>query len=269
MNKISGIYAIKNKTNNKLYIGSSVSPTQRWQKEHLPALNKNKHYNRHLQHSWNKYGENNFEFLILEECNENLLVEREGYWIEHHKSWNRDHGYNLNRYVDDRIIMSEETRQLMSEATKQSWQDPKIRTIRCEAMKECITPEKRKALAEARRKDYLNEDYRIERSKTMTQTWKKQKDELKNKMKSAWSNEETRRRHKEACTEEVRRKMGAASRNWHEQQPKRPILQLTPKGEFVKEWVSPMPAIKEYGNHVSSVLNGKRPFCGGYIWRYK
>lgn len=31
----------------------------------------------------------------------------------------------------------------------------------------------------------------------------------------------------------------------------------------------PSVAIKEYGNHVSSALNGKRPHCQGYIWRYK
>jgi len=266
MNKISGIYAIKNKTNNKLYIGSSVSPTQRWQKEHLPALNNNKHYNRHLQHSWNKYGENNFEFLVLEECDENLLVEREGYWIEHHKSWDRDHGYNLNRYVDDRIIMSEETRQLMSETTKQSWKDPDIRTKRCEAIKNSVTDEIREVLAEARRKDYENPEYRAERSKTMTQTWNEQSDELKTKMKAAWSTSEVRQRHEH--TTENKKKMSQSSKDWWAANA-RPILQLTIEGILVREWPSPNPAIKEYGNHVSSVLNGKRTHCQGYIWRYK
>jgi group I intron endonuclease len=269
MSKISGIYAIRNKANDKLYVGSSMSVRYRWKQQHRTDLRRGLHYNFHLQRAWNKYGENNFEFIVLEECDENLLVEREGYWIEHHKSWDRNHGYNLNRYVDGRIIFSEETRQLMSQVTLQSWKNPKIRATRCKAMKECITPEKRKALAEARRKDYLNEDYRNKRSKTMAQTWKKQEGELKTKMKAAWDNEETRMRHKVSCTEEARRKMSEASKKWHDGQPKKVILQLTPEGELVKEWESLFAARKEFGNHVSCVLNGKRPYCGGYIWKYK
>lgn len=70
----------------------------------MPQLKKNKHYNTHLQRTWNKYGEDNFEHVIIEECDESLLEEREGYWIEHYESWHRSKGYNLTRFVQGRTI---------------------------------------------------------------------------------------------------------------------------------------------------------------------
>lgn len=106
----TGVYAIFNNTNEKIYVGSSRKIQKRFAKEHLPLLNKGKHYNCHLQNAWNKYGEDTFDFRVIEECEEGQLVEREGHWIEHYKSWDRQFGYNLNRYVEGRAVPSEETK---------------------------------------------------------------------------------------------------------------------------------------------------------------
>lgn len=119
-NNISGIYAIRNKINGKVYVGSSKSVHYRWGQSHRPFLRKGDHPNDHLQHSWSKYGEDNFEFEVIEECDESLLAEREEHWIEHHKSWNRQFGYNLNRIVEGRVVVSEETRRKMKIS---SWQN--------------------------------------------------------------------------------------------------------------------------------------------------
>ena len=62
---MQGIYQIRNIKNNKIYIGSSMDIEQRW-KMHKNDLRKNKHINYKLQNDWNKYGENNFVFEILE-----------------------------------------------------------------------------------------------------------------------------------------------------------------------------------------------------------
>lgn len=59
------IYMIKNKVNNKVYIGQTKSIEIRW-KEHINKLKANKHVNVHLQNSWNKYGLDSFEFLIID-----------------------------------------------------------------------------------------------------------------------------------------------------------------------------------------------------------
>lgn len=64
-NNICGIYKIVNITNSKVYIGQSNNIKKRWT-EHRSALNNNRHVNVHLQNAWNKYGENNFEFVIIE-----------------------------------------------------------------------------------------------------------------------------------------------------------------------------------------------------------
>lgn len=76
-----GIYKIENKINSKVYIGSSNNIKRRWQK-HKSLLKHNKHQNSHLQASWNKYGEDNFIFSIVELCSESSLLEREQYFID-------------------------------------------------------------------------------------------------------------------------------------------------------------------------------------------
>jgi group I intron endonuclease len=82
MKKIkSGIYKIENIINKKCYIGRSIDIYGRWYR-HKNNLTKNKHINYILQNSWNKYGEANFKFSILEECipDEDFQINREKYW---------------------------------------------------------------------------------------------------------------------------------------------------------------------------------------------
>lgn len=65
MEKLAGVYQIKNKINGHIYIGSSVNMVDRlW--NHKTKLRNQTHKNPHLQAAWNKYGEENFEFTILE-----------------------------------------------------------------------------------------------------------------------------------------------------------------------------------------------------------
>lgn len=94
MKKICGIYSIKNVINNKIYIGSSAGIYQRWT-NHKRLLKYNTHHNKHLQGAYDKYGENNFKFYIIEECEEKKLLERENFWIAHFKCLDRNFGYNF------------------------------------------------------------------------------------------------------------------------------------------------------------------------------
>lgn len=79
--KICGIYGIRNKKNGKVYVGQSVDIKQRFC-THRYSLRKNKHYNKHLQNSWNKNGESAFEFVILEKCTDKQLTVLEQKWID-------------------------------------------------------------------------------------------------------------------------------------------------------------------------------------------
>ena len=59
-----GIYLIRNKINNKVYVGQSVNIKARWS-NHKRELEKGIHSNDHLQKSYNKYGKINFEFKVI------------------------------------------------------------------------------------------------------------------------------------------------------------------------------------------------------------
>lgn len=88
-----GIYMIENILNNKKYIGQSINISQRW-KRHIYELNNNTHHNIKLQNSWNKYGSDSFSFNILEECDPELLDEKEQFYISLYDTHNN--GYNLD-----------------------------------------------------------------------------------------------------------------------------------------------------------------------------
>jgi group I intron endonuclease len=79
--KISGIYAIVNKLNNKYYIGSSKNIKRRWDR-HMSELKMYKHANLKLQNAYNKYGRKSFVCVILKLVNPNiksLLTEEQRY----------------------------------------------------------------------------------------------------------------------------------------------------------------------------------------------
>jgi len=87
------IYQIRNRATGKLYVGSTLRPIKR-KVEHFNQLRKNIHCNRKLQHAWNKYGEMNFEYSILEVVDDiETLQSIEDKWIHITKS--RAEGYNI------------------------------------------------------------------------------------------------------------------------------------------------------------------------------
>lgn len=96
LNKTFGIYIIKNLLNNKMYIGSTTRNfTKRWS-IHKVLLRNNKHHSPRLQNSWNKNGEKSFSFEVLEEIQDkNLVIERENYYLEFYKSYDKNFGYNI------------------------------------------------------------------------------------------------------------------------------------------------------------------------------
>ena len=93
-----GIYRIINLVNNKFYIGSSNNIERRWSK-HKRMLNCNKHHSRHLQNSWNKYGQENFIFEIIEECLKEILLEREQWYLDELQCYLRENGFNVCKNV--------------------------------------------------------------------------------------------------------------------------------------------------------------------------
>lgn len=136
--KVSGIYKIINRISGKYYVGSSISITGgkgRWT-NHRGRLKHNRHENYKLQHDWNEYGENGFDFVIVESCESDKLKVKtlEQKYLDIAKT-EQDKCYNLNfnafgtRYLREESIkrirkslqgriFSDESKRRMSEARK-------------------------------------------------------------------------------------------------------------------------------------------------------
>jgi len=96
MNK-SGIYIILNYNNNKIYVGSASDLKHR-RSTHFSLLRRNKHYNKHLQFSYNKYTKENFQFVIIEYCDKDSLIQREQYYID-----TLNPQYNIRHIADSNL----------------------------------------------------------------------------------------------------------------------------------------------------------------------
>lgn len=124
----SGIYCIRNKVNNKVYIGKAKCIYRRI-RQHINNLNKKNRDNEndHLINAWYKYGRENFEYFVVEYIPFDQLKTRELYWQKHYKCTDRDKGYNIRLDSETNCIVSEETRKKCSEAQIKRFKDPKER----------------------------------------------------------------------------------------------------------------------------------------------
>ena len=117
MKILSGVYKIRNRENNLIYVGSSTNIEYRW-RGHKALLRHNKHHNSHLQNAWNKYGEDAFEFLVIEEVlDEKFILNREDFWLIKTNCCNKEFGYNISEKAG-RPNHSAETRAKIKESRK-------------------------------------------------------------------------------------------------------------------------------------------------------
>lgn len=79
--RLSGVYKIVNTKNGKFYIGSSVQIESRIFK-HLAMLRKGIHNNGHMQSAFALYGEDAFDFALIEACDRCELLAREQHHID-------------------------------------------------------------------------------------------------------------------------------------------------------------------------------------------
>ena len=150
----SGIYYTKCSGNGKIYVGQSMNIERRWS-GHLYELRHGKHVNVMLQRSFNKYGEDSFEWNIITRVPSMALDQMEMDWIKffdcmapkgfnlmggggslhshsaisrHKMSKNRkgiklspEHCRKLSKAQKNRPPMTEETKRKMSESQKKRW----------------------------------------------------------------------------------------------------------------------------------------------------
>lgn len=84
--KTIGIYAIQNKITGMAYVGQTTHNFGDRRDCNFAKLRHNKHDNVGLQEDWNKYGEKNYEFKILETLEDcGNIDDREKYWVAFYK----------------------------------------------------------------------------------------------------------------------------------------------------------------------------------------
>jgi group I intron endonuclease len=117
--KHPGIYLIESKLNNKQYIGSSINVYVRV-RGHKRDLLKNRHANIKLQNHYNKYGIDDFTYTLVEECDIDVLIEREQYWYD-----KLNPEFCIRTVVDSclGVKQSEETKLKRGKAIKQFYID--------------------------------------------------------------------------------------------------------------------------------------------------
>jgi group I intron endonuclease len=90
------VYKIENLVNGKIYVGQTISRLSKRKKDHLKHLRDGTHHSKHLQHSFNKYGESNFVFQILNYAtSKEALNKLEIDYIAKYQCTDRNHGYNI------------------------------------------------------------------------------------------------------------------------------------------------------------------------------
>lgn len=152
----SGVYCIRCILNGKSYIGSSVNLGKRM-KEHRRVLRKGKHHSRVLQRAWDKYGEQMFEFFVMEYAAPDVIRDSEQWWLD-----NASCAYNSSRAATH-VTLTPEQRAAISEKAKVTWSDPERRkAARDRRLKQIIPPPSPESIAKvaARNKAIQREKHR-------------------------------------------------------------------------------------------------------------
>ena len=215
-----------------------------------------------MQKSFYKYGFDNFEFSILEEVlEENLLNEREKYWIDFYGGINNDNVYNLK----DPLLNehSEYVRKKISQSNA-GVNNPNYGNKWTDEMKEKVSKLKKGITLEERigkeKSDFVKEKMR------QSQIGRKHPDEVKEKI----------RQHNIG---EKNPAYGMGDRQKGEKNPmfgkistqRKVVLQFDKDGNFIKKYEF-LSMVKEDGfsvGNVSSAASGKMKSAYGFIWKYK
>jgi hypothetical protein len=205
--KFPGIYAIRNKVTGRAYYGQAKIVSRRLTNE-LSLLRNNQHHSIHLQRSYNKHGEENFEIVIIhnlsflsEEFRPMTLDYLEDEIIKITKP-----NYNRRNGGRSQYIISEETLVKLRPKRKAMW------------LKEGF----RENQSNHQVRTWKDQEYRDHQTKKKKQYWKDP--EIRAKYLAAinanWQNPEYRKRQIEKIREGIRKAKeangGKIAKSWSE-----------------------------------------------------
>ena len=103
---MSFIYKITNDINDKVYVGKTTTSIQDRFKEHCSDAFRERNEKRPLYNAMKKYGIEHFKIEMIEECADDILSEREVYWIAYYKGY--EDGYNATKGGDGKMFYDRE-----------------------------------------------------------------------------------------------------------------------------------------------------------------
>lgn len=164
------IYRILNVANDNFYVGSAVNHKRRkW--EHWAALKKGTHHCRALQEAWNEYGEDAFEFEILQEVaeTEDLLLIEDTFLLQHA---GKPHCYNTALTTQYSCASLPEVRQKISDSMKAKYASgeytPRVGKKHSEETRQLIQRKVQKAIAKGKGGKFIpSEDTRRKMSESL------------------------------------------------------------------------------------------------------
>lgn len=121
MKEITGIYIILNKITRKYYVGQSVNIQRRFYQHKTKYKTKKTH----LYNSMRYYGIDNFDFIVLYECNKEEMNKYETFYITVFNSFND--GYNETNGGDSNYIVSDELKIQISKRMKEYQNRPDVK----------------------------------------------------------------------------------------------------------------------------------------------
>lgn len=233
--KTSGIYKIINTQNNKCYIGSSVNIRKRC-REHIIRLKNKSHPNQYLQNSFNKHGEVNFIFELVEDVLDiNDLLIREGYFIS---SLNPQ--YNLAKLdLQGFKKLSEETkRKIGIKSAEKFIKNPELKEILKDARN------KKPVWNKGKKNIYSQETLEKMSKSSIIRNSSRPKEQFENLIKAGVKNAEKKRK---------------------------PVLQFSKDMQFIKEWESINAVGRYLGKDTRNIGSGIKhnKIRYGYYWKYK
>lgn len=254
--KTFGIYSITNLINDKKYIGSTINPCQR-KENHFSRLRKNKHCNKILQRSWNKYGENNFLFEMVEKVDDkNDLIKLEQKYIDLLKPV-----YNICKIAKSRLGVkaSEETLAKMRKANLGKKLSEEHKRRLSEKMKSIIPKHNWN-----RGKPAWNSGLK------MTEEYKKRQLDSYKKRKNYWKGKK--------LPQEMVLKIQDGRKWWkhHSVESKmkmgNPVFQYDLYNNLIGEFYSAQEAANRTNSrqtNIAQVCRGEKKTHNNYIWKYK
>lgn len=267
------IYKIWNEENDKVYIGqTSVGIKTRWS-QHLSNYSTN---NAVLYRAMRKYGAGIFHIEQLEECDNELLNEKEKYWIEYYDSYKN--GYNstpggtalpsgkmFQRLDDDLIHTLWDNGLSISEIhEKTNYSSTSIR----EHLQEYDNFSVEESIKRGKIKSALS------RSTAVTQ-WDLQGNFIATFTSAHQAAEKTSipNANIQKCLHGERQTAGQYYWTFENEMPnitKKQVYQYDKNNNLIKIYNNKAEAAKELSldsGSIAKVCQGKRKTCGGFIWK--